>query len=100
VKQKVTETAGRILAERQSTHGNFSENARVMQGVKRVLRTGDNWLRFLQGTPDGLVDVQAEAIEMICVKLGRIVTGDPNEADHWADIEGYARLARDRLAKG
>jgi len=37
---------------------------------------------------------QGEAIHMICVKLARIVCGDPNHADHWDDIAGYARLGK------
>jgi hypothetical protein len=34
---------------------------------------------------------------MICHKLGRIVNGDPNYADSWIDIAGYAKLVADRL---
>lgn len=30
---------------------------------------------------------------MILHKCGRILSGDPNEPDHWRDIEGYARIA-------
>jgi len=26
------------------------------------------------------------------------VCGNPNYPDHWKDIEGYARLVRDRIA--
>jgi hypothetical protein len=40
---------------------------------------------------------QLEALEMICHKIGRIVNGDPNYADSWIDIAGYAKLVADRL---
>jgi hypothetical protein len=41
---------------------------------------------------------QQEALDMICHKIGRIVNGDPNYADSWVDIAGYATLVADRLA--
>jgi len=34
-----------------------------------------------------------EALEMIAHKIGRILNGDPNYADSWHDIAGYAKLA-------
>jgi hypothetical protein len=77
------------LAQRQHTHGDFTDNATVMQSLKGVARDGVKW--------GHLNYVQREAIEMILHKIGRIVTGNPNEPDHWLDIEGYARLARERL---
>jgi hypothetical protein len=77
------------LNERQHTHGDFTDNARVMQELKFTLRSEPGWL--------GLTSVQREALEMICHKIGRIVTGNSDEPDHWLDIEGYARLVRERL---
>jgi len=38
-----------------------------------------------------------EALEMICLKMARLVCGDSNNRDSWHDIEGYARLAGDLL---
>ena len=40
---------------------------------------------------------QREALEMIAHKIARIVNGDPNYADSWVDIAGYATLVADRL---
>lgn len=77
------------LDQRQTTHGEFSDNARVMQSLKLAVRCEDGWIE--------LDSVKREAIEMILHKIGRIVTGNPEEPDHWLDIEGYARLARERL---
>ncbi len=34
----------------------------------------------------------AEAAEMILHKLARLLNGDPNHRDSWADIAGYAEL--------
>jgi hypothetical protein len=32
---------------------------------------------------------------MILHKLARVLSGNPDNADHWDDIGGYARLGRD-----
>jgi hypothetical protein len=79
-----------ILAERQTTHGDFTDNARVMQSLKRVVQTEVGW--------DRLTDVQREALHMILHKVGRIISGNPNTHDHWDDIAGYAKLASERIA--
>jgi hypothetical protein len=34
---------------------------------------------------------------MICHKMARIMNGDPNYVDSWADIAGYATLVANRL---
>jgi len=80
------------LTEREKTHGDFAENALVMQKLKRVCHAAPNW-------SSNLTDVQMEAIDMICHKLGRILSGDPNHPDHWLDVQGYARCAWERLGK-
>jgi hypothetical protein len=34
---------------------------------------------------------------MIATKASRVLQGDPNHADSWADIAGYAQLVAERL---
>ena len=36
-------------------------------------------------------------LEMIVHKIGRILAGNPNHLDHWVDVEGYARITKERL---
>lgn len=38
-----------------------------------------------------------EALDMIASKLSRVICGDPDTADHWADIGGYAMLVYEDL---
>lgn len=76
-----------ILAERQTTHGDFSDNARVAQDLKLIV----------DAEPANLSDVQREALHMICHKIARILAGDPNYDDVWLDISGYAQLVVDRI---
>ena len=80
-----------LLAERETTHGNFQATALIAQRLKDVGHNTPNW----QGV---LTDVQRESLESIFVKIARILSGDPNHPDVWADIEGYAHLVTETLA--
>lgn len=77
-----------IIAEREKTHGSFSSKARFIQVIKDVIRDPAGY--------DDLHPAQREALDMIAVKIGRILYGDPNEPDHWLDIAGYASLVAER----
>ena len=77
------------LQERGSRYGKFTGHAAVTQAIKSVMF---NTRPDLELAPD-----QREALEMIAHKIGRIINGDPNYADSWVDIAGYAKLVADRL---
>ena len=72
-----------VLEERGKNYGPFEDHARITQNIKRAIFKNDKNL---------LLDSQREALEMIAHKIGRIVNGDPNYADSWRDIAGYATL--------
>lgn len=74
----------KILNERQKTHGDYNEVAHVSQSLRRVMKESQNW--------DKLNDSQREALEMMCSKFGRLLSGDMNFKDHWDDLAGYAKL--------
>ena len=80
-----------VLAERGSRYGTFVGHAKVTQSLKYVIE------RALADRNKVLDDDQQEALDMVCHKIGRIVNGDPNYADSWVDIAGYAKLVADRL---
>jgi hypothetical protein len=82
------------LAERGTKYGKFADHAAVTYKLKNVLRehSGSHGKSYAYD--------QAEALDMICHKLGRIVNGDPDYADSWVDIAGYAKLVADRLQTG
>ena len=73
-----------ILDEREKTHGDFYRVAGTAQELKDVMRRGKNW-KILD-------DTERETLEMIASKVGRILSGNPHEIDHWRDIAGYATL--------
>lgn len=80
---------GSIITERKVHHGDFNDHADYTQRLKLVLHSAPNWLV--------LTNTQREGLEMIAHKIGRILAGDPSYPDHWLDIEGYARITRERL---
>lgn len=79
------------LDARAVEYGKFIEGAEVMQMLKRVVQAA------LNNRDKTLAHDQAEAMDMIIHKIGRIVNGNPDVVDHWLDIAGYAKLVADRL---
>ena len=71
-----------IIDQRQTTHGDYTRQARLSQDLKTRFRQENH----------RLTHQQAESVEMIFVKISRIVCGSPDELDHWRDIIGYAEL--------
>ena len=79
------------LDARAVEYGKFIEGAEVMQMLKRVVQAA------LNNRDKTLAHDQAEAMDMIIHKIGRIINGNPDVVDHWLDIAGYAKLVADRL---
>lgn len=80
-----------LLDERGSRYGNYLQQATISNELRRCI---DFWVTE-KGTK--LAPDQSDALIMICVKVSRIVNGDPDYADNWCDIAGYAQLVADRL---
>lgn len=76
------------LAERGKRYGAFKGHADIAQGLKQALKRG-NWT--------SLRPSQRKALEMIQHKIARILNGDPDYADSWHDIAGYATLCEAEL---
>jgi len=78
-----------ILADREKGYGKFEDLAEITQALKAAFRAWPGWAKLRQD--------QREALDMIAVKLGRILNGNPNYPDSWVDIAGYAMLVANRL---
>lgn len=72
------------LTQREQTHGSFETHAELSQALKRTMHCSENWR--------SLSDEQRESLEMIQHKITRILNGNPDHADHWHDVAGYATL--------
>jgi hypothetical protein len=65
--------------------GGYRETAATAQRIKEIFRWSPNWHR--------LSDAQRESLDLISNKLSRILNGNPDHADSWHDLAGYAGLA-------
>lgn len=81
-----------ILEERGSRYGDFGSQAIITQNIKAAMRHSPNWAK--------LPNDMKEALEMMALKIGRILNGDPMWIDSWTDAVGYAQLVVDRLERG
>ena len=72
------------LNDRCQTHGNYRLQARASQTLLNVMRLQEGWER--------LSISQCDSLQMIAVKMSRILSGNPNHRDNWDDIAGYALL--------
>lgn len=70
-----------LLAQRESTHGNFHQGALIFNDITK----------HIQNAPH-LDSSHKYALTMIATKITRILQGNPHEVDHWQDICGYATL--------
>lgn len=87
----MTTDVDKVLDERGSRYGTFEGHAIVAQSLKMIVRTN------LVAKNKVLKASQQEALDMIMHKVARIINGDPNYADSWVDIAGYAKLVADEL---
>ena len=78
-----------LLAGRAKRYGAFKDHAVISQGLQDVMRAALGWRRL---APD-----QKEALIMVQHQVARVLNGDPNYADNYVDIAGYAKLVADRL---
>lgn len=80
-----------LLAERGRTHGDFKNVAVVYKALVSAMGAAGG---------SSVEDPQHDlALKMFCLKMARIICGNPNERDHWKDIGGYARLGEDACKK-
>jgi SLT domain-containing protein len=80
-----------LLAQREQTYGAYKNHSSIAQRLKNTMRAESKY-----GT---LTFYQKESLEMIQHKIARILNGDPNYADNWVDIAGYAQLVVNELSK-
>lgn len=82
-----------LLAERGTTHGSFRTNAIISQELKNICHRHMS-IRTMHAKGALYSPTHVEAIDMICLKLSRILSGQAHFAEHWDDIAGYAKLGR------
>lgn len=83
-------TPTELTKERGKTHGPWDIQAACAGALKHVIQQDVERWKWMSPS-------QREALDMIAVKISRILTGDPNCVDHWKDIAGYATLVEKEL---
>jgi hypothetical protein len=76
---------------RSDTHGPFTENARIAQAAKEIWRGSPNWPK--------LSEFQREVLDLMTIKIARMLSGDHNCEEHWVDMAGYPMLVARALAE-
>ena len=79
--------ADKLMEERKTTHGGYTEQSLVYHEIANSISAIE------QLTTPGM----KQALQMIAVKLSRIVVGNCNTIDHWLDIAGYATRVVEEL---
>jgi hypothetical protein len=75
---------------RDHQHGGMEAVGGVAQQMKAAVRLGRNWHRLSPG--------EQEALDMICHKVGRVMSGaNPHDRQHWEDLAGYPVAAMREL---
>lgn len=83
-------TMKQTLKDRGKKYGDFAEMSSCICDLQRVI---------VKYQAREMEDFQYHALGMIMVKLGRIITGDPDYDDNWKDIIGYATKVLENLPK-
>ena len=85
-------TVQKTLKARGKRYGTFPEGARISQNLQSAMRDSPNW--------EELSADKKEALQIIQHKIARMLNGDPEYADNWHDIQGYAKLVEETLTGG
>jgi len=78
-----------IISDRARTHGDWPTQAQLLADLIGLVARS--------GAGERMSATQVVAMNMAMLKVARICCGDPNHADHWRDIAGYATLVADEL---
>lgn len=86
------QTPQQVIESREASHGDYRLQAAVAQEIKNLLRTGVGWHQLSAS--------EKESLDMVAVKISRILNGTKPDADHWLDIAGYATLCYNQITTG
>lgn len=81
------------LYKRAAVYGDFYFQSKVSVDLRQFIT------KQLALRKKTLAHDQQEALDMICMKISRIINGCADNHDSWHDIAGYASLVADRLKK-
>lgn len=77
------------IKDRETKHGPYWSGALIADQLIETMGVTPGWKNLSANHRYVLI--------MIQVKISRILNGNPCEAEHWHDIQGYARLVEKSL---
>jgi hypothetical protein len=77
------------LEDRGKSYGEYADGTRIAMSLFSIVQDGPSF--------GDMNDGQQYAMFMICAKMARLLNGDCNHRDSWADLAGYATLVHDRI---
>ena len=83
-----------LIKTRNKHYGDFETEAMLIQELNTAVLYHAESVSEVELSP-----LHREAIHMILHKIGRIANGNPNHADSWQDIAGYAQMVVDYIEK-
>lgn len=90
-KEMAQERLEHLLDKRAEQYGSFMASAETAIKIKGAIHSA------IARHDVHLFPDQILALDMIAVKISRIVNGNASHKDSWIDIAGYAKLVADRL---
>lgn len=81
----------KILNDRGSRYGDFGEQAQVSRAIKESFESTPNW--------SSLPPYIREGLDLVAVKISRMLCGDPMYMDNVVDILGYMTLVKTEMEK-
>ena len=91
IRAMAQESMDALLQKREDQYGSFMFSANIAIRLKGIMHNAIAQ-KDLHLAPDQML-----ALDMIAVKISRILSGNPSHKDSWVDIAGYAKLVADRL---
>lgn len=76
-----------IIKQRGEAYGDYRDQAEIARKFKSEI----------EKHTEKMTATQREALDMIAVKISRLINGDPWHRDSWVDIVGYATLVISEL---
>lgn len=80
------------LQAREKSHGPYRQQAQMSQLLKAIIHGHPNW--------KDLPAEHREALDLIMMKISRLLNGNSSEPDTWIDISGYAMLCYNLITTG
>lgn len=86
-----------VLEERGKTYGSYLDNALAFKALHDTMRSRLISNPSYQNAGREKQAIIDHTVAVVCMKMGRLATGDVMHLDNLTDIAGYAKITIDAL---